>query len=145
MDGTRDYHTVSPERERRGWQRRWQRSNTGRSPASLQIHQKLIKVWNNSYKATFRWQQRTPGLQGDKLSSLKWGRREEGDIKRAKTENFWAGACAPKEGGSPENRSSRAQGNSLTGGLKGEPQSLGKPGKAETWRAVNRKLYFSVC
>ena len=27
----------------------WQRSKTGRSPSSLQIHQKYIYMWNNSY------------------------------------------------------------------------------------------------
>ena len=37
-----------------------------------------------------------------KLSSLKPGRREDGDIKREKTENFWTGACTPREEGSPE-------------------------------------------
>ena len=41
------------------------------SPASPQIHQKLLKIWKNSYKATSRRQQKTPGLQGDRLSSLK--------------------------------------------------------------------------
>ena len=30
----------------------WHRSNIGRSPAFPQIYKKLIKVWNNSYKAT---------------------------------------------------------------------------------------------
>ena len=25
-----------------------------------------------------------------------------GDIKREKTENFWTGVCAPREGGSPK-------------------------------------------
>ena len=58
MDGTRDYHTKSVQREKDEGDRedgRW-RSNMGRSPASLQIHQKLIKGWNNSYKATSRWQ-----------------------------------------------------------------------------------------
>ena len=39
--------------------------------ASPQIHQKFIKIWNNPYKATSRQQQKTPGLQGDRLSSLK--------------------------------------------------------------------------
>ena len=36
--------------------------------------------------------------RGDRLSSLKWGRREDWDIKREKMENFWAGACARREG-----------------------------------------------
>ena len=81
---------------------RWWRRKMGRSPGSPQIHQKFIRTWNNSYKANSRWQQQTPGLQGNSLSSLKWGRRKEGDIKREKMENFWAGACAPREGESPE-------------------------------------------
>ena len=81
--------------------RRWLRSKMGRSPASRQIHKKLIKIYSNSYKAISRWQQKTPGLQRDRLSSLKWGRREKG-AKREKTEDFWAGTCAPEEGGSHE-------------------------------------------
>ena len=36
-----------------------------------------------------------PRLPGDRLSSLKWCRREERDINREKWENFWAGVCAP--------------------------------------------------
>ena len=82
--------------------RRWWRNKMGRSPASPQIHQKLIKIRNSSYKATSRQQQKTPGLQGDRLSSLKWGGREDGDMKRENMENFWRGACALREGGSPE-------------------------------------------
>jgi len=74
-----------------------------RLPASPQIHQKLIKIWNN-YKATSRQQQKTPGLQGDRLSSLKWGGRQNGDRKRENMENFWKAACALREGGSPETR-----------------------------------------
>ena len=47
-----------------GSRKRWLRSKMGRSPASPQIHPKLIKIWNNSYKATSGRQQKTPGLQG---------------------------------------------------------------------------------
>ena len=50
--------------------KRWQKSKKGRLPASPQTHQKLIKILNNSYKADSRRQQKTPGLQGGKLSSL---------------------------------------------------------------------------
>ena len=42
----------------------------GRFPASPQIHQKLIKILNDAYKAASKRQQKTPGLHGGKLSSL---------------------------------------------------------------------------
>ena len=110
--------------------RRWWESKTGRSPASPQIHQKLIKVWNSSYKATSRPQQKISGLQRDRLSSLKWGRREDRDIKREKTENFWMGACALRQGKASWNkRHSCAQGSFLAGGPNGELWSLGKLGR----------------
>lgn len=38
----------------------------------LPVYQKLTKIWNNSYRATFKQQQKTPGLQKDKLISLEW-------------------------------------------------------------------------
>ena len=41
-----------------------------------------------------------PKPQRGRLNFLEWGRREDGDIKREKTENFWMWACAPWEGGS---------------------------------------------
>ena len=37
------------------------RSKMGRFPASPQIHQKLIKILNNAYKAASKRQQKTPG------------------------------------------------------------------------------------
>ena len=42
--------------------KRWLRSKMGKSPASPQIHQKLIEILNNSYKTASRRQQKTPGL-----------------------------------------------------------------------------------
>ena len=42
----------------------------GRSSTSPQIHQKFIKIQSNYYRKIFRRQQKTPGLQGDRLSSL---------------------------------------------------------------------------
>ena len=42
----------------------------GRFPASPQIHQKLIKILNDAYKAASKRQQKTPALHGGKLSSL---------------------------------------------------------------------------
>ena len=50
--------------------KRWQKNKKGRLPASPQTHQKLIKILNNSYKADSRRQQKTPCLQGGKLSPL---------------------------------------------------------------------------
>ena len=41
---------------------------------------------------------------------ITWKKQKEGtiregrDIKREKWEDFWAGVCAPREGGSPETR-----------------------------------------
>ena len=60
------YNIAIHERSRKKW---W-RSKMGRCPASPQIHQKLIKILNNAYKAASKRQQKTPGLQGGKLSSL---------------------------------------------------------------------------
>ena len=74
----------------------------GRLPVSPQIYQKLIKIWNNSYKATPRWQQKTPGLQWDRLSSLKWGRREDGDQKGKWQRTSEQELFSLKEGGIPE-------------------------------------------
>ena len=54
---------------KRSIKKRW-RSKMGRCPASPQIHQKLIKILNNSYKEAYKRQQKTPGLQRGKLSSL---------------------------------------------------------------------------
>ena len=42
----------------------------GRFPASPQIHQKLIKILNDAYKAASKRQQKNSGLHGGKLSSL---------------------------------------------------------------------------
>ena len=36
--------------------KRWLRSKMGKSPASPQIHQKLIKILNNAYKAASKRQ-----------------------------------------------------------------------------------------
>ena len=108
--------------------RRWWESKTGRLPASPQIHQKLIKVWNSSYRATSRPQQKISGLQRDRLSSLKWGRREDRDIKREKTENFWMGACALRQGRHPETRGIPVhRGASLQAG------PMGSCGVLENW------------
>ena len=59
--------------KKEGGRRRWQRS-----PALHKyIKKKLIKIWNNSYRAISRWPQKTPGLQKGKLISLEWGRTKE--------------------------------------------------------------------
>ena len=47
-------------------------------------------------------QQKTSGLQRDRLSSLESSRTEDGDIKMEERENFKMGACALREGGSHE-------------------------------------------
>ena len=60
-----------------GSRKRWLRSKMGRSPSSPQIHQKLIEILNNSYKTASRRQQKTPGLQQGKISSLEGGRRKD--------------------------------------------------------------------
>jgi len=53
----------------------------------LPVYQKLTKIWNNSYRATFKQQQKTPGLQIGKLISLEQGRTKDKDIKKKKTKN----------------------------------------------------------
>ena len=69
----------------------------------------------------------------------------DGDIKREKTEYFWTGVCAPREGGSPKTgHASHALGNSLTGRSKGKLWNLRKLDKAKTYRTEKkRKLHFS--
>ena len=62
--------------------KKWQRSKMERLPASPQIHQKLIKIWNNSYEATSRRQQKIPGIQRDRLSSLKSEHRHKSPLTR---------------------------------------------------------------
>ena len=62
--------------------RKWQRSKIETLPASPQIHKKLIKIWNNSCEATSRWQQKIPGIQGDRLSSLKSEHRHKSPLTR---------------------------------------------------------------
>ena len=73
-------------------------------PGDCQPPHKYIKnsLRYGTTKAASRWQQKTPGLQGNNLSNRKRGKREDGDLKRGKTEKFWAGPVASKEGGSPE-------------------------------------------
>ena len=61
--------------------KRWLRSKMGKSPASPQIHQKLIEILNNSYKADIRRQQKTPGFQWGKISSLEGGKRKDKTLK----------------------------------------------------------------
>ena len=47
---------------------RWQRSKMSRSPSSLQIHQKYIYMWNNSYRTpTEHWQKTSDFPKGKKL------------------------------------------------------------------------------
>ena len=65
----------------KGSRKRWLWIKMGRSPSSPQIHQKLIEILNNSYKAASRRQQKTPGLQRGKISSLEGGRRKDKTLK----------------------------------------------------------------
>ena len=112
----------------------------GKSPVSPQIHKKCIKIWNNCYKATSRQQKKTPILQGNRLSSLKWGRKEDGDIKREKLENFWIGGCAPREEGGPETGGVPGHNEAPFQGAQGratESQKTGQnrdlEGRKQTW------------
>ena len=120
----------------------------GTSPASPQIHQKLLKIWKNSYKATSRRQQKTPGLQGDRLSSLKWSRREDRNNKiiiiMKREKNFWTGASAPRDrgsyetGGVPMHRGAPSPASKRCGVLK-TGESRGLEGRKQ------RSLHFSAC
>ena len=54
----------------RGDLRRWQKSNTWRSPSYPQIHQKYIYTWNCSYRTpTAHWQKNSDLPKGKKLST----------------------------------------------------------------------------
>ena len=120
----------------------------GTSPASPQIHQKLLKIWKNSYKATSRRQQKTPGLQGDRLSSLKWSRREDRNNKiiiiMKREKNFWTGARAPRDrgsyetGGVPMHKEAPSPASKSCGVLK-TGESRGLEGRKQ------RSLHFSAC
>lgn len=65
-----------------------------------QIHQKFIRIWNNSYKITSKQQQKTQTSKKMEASLLEWGRTKDKDIKRDK--EFHYGAWAPRKGGSLE-------------------------------------------
>ena len=78
---------------------------------------------------------RPPGVGGGQAKLPGMCRREDRDIKREKTENFWMGDFALREGGREEvvkQEEFPCTGRSLTGRLKGEPWNLRKTGKAET-------------
>ena len=96
-----------------------------------------MKICNNSYRATSRRQLKTSGLQGTGLSSLKRGRREDGDITKEKTENFWTGACAWGREGVLEQEKCPCTGSSLSGRSKGELWSLRKPGQSRDFSSVH--------
>ena len=54
-------------------------------------------------------------------------------------ENFWAGTCAPREGESPETGVPVHKETPSHVGPRGSCNVFEKPGKAGTWRAVNRE------
>lgn len=70
-------------------------------------------------------------------------RRVDGDIKREKTEYFWTGVCAPREGGSPKQDMLPMHWKLPHRQVEGEAGNLRKPGKAKTYRTEKRKLHFS--
>ena len=53
----------------------------GRSPLSLQIHQKFISIWNKSYRISSESWQKTPDFQKGKPISLEEGRLKDEDKK----------------------------------------------------------------
>ena len=54
----------------------------GRLPPSLQIHQKFISIWNNSYRTSSESWQKTPDFQKGKPISLEEGKSKDEDKKR---------------------------------------------------------------
>lgn len=56
----------------------------GRSPLSLQIHQKFISICNKSYRTSSESWQKTPDFQKGKPISLEEGRLKDEDKKRDK-------------------------------------------------------------
>ena len=78
------------------------RVEMGRLPASPQIHQNSSRYGTTPTKQTLGDSIRSQAPRGGRLTSLKWRRREDGDIKWEDMENFWTGACVPREGESCE-------------------------------------------
>ena len=78
------------------------RVKMGRLPASPQTHQNSSRYGTTPTKQTLGDSIRSQASRGGRLTSLKWGRREDGDIKWEDMENFWTGACVPREGESCE-------------------------------------------
>ena len=94
------HKAVSSKQTARG--RRWWKSKMGRSAASPQIYQNSSRYGTTPTKQILEESRRSQASKGGSLSSLKRGRREDGDIKWEDMESFWTRARVPREEGSFE-------------------------------------------